>query len=165
MAQCGPLAHSTWPEALVSDDVAKQPAAKVQVSLFYCLRAFRPERSAGFRAFLTATDHFSYNAKVIRSWNFFHLLFLRRPSPTPFSGNHPYSVLKTCPHQRNPFTLANLSIVPCEPNIPITSSVLFLSINLTQNICHHTSLSTSQNRRFIFSSTTFRFHTTGLKQL
>jgi len=31
--------------------------------LFYCLTAFRPERTAAFRAPLTATDHNGYNAK------------------------------------------------------------------------------------------------------
>jgi len=31
--------------------------------MFYCLTAFRPERTAAFRALLAATDHNGYNAK------------------------------------------------------------------------------------------------------
>jgi len=37
--------------------------SSVQVSLFYCLTVFRPERTADLRAVLTATDHNGYNAK------------------------------------------------------------------------------------------------------
>jgi len=40
-----------------------KPLPSVQVSLFYCLTAFRPERTAAFRALLTATDHNGCNAK------------------------------------------------------------------------------------------------------
>jgi len=43
-----------------------EPKSPVQVSLFYCLTAFRPERTTAFRVLLTAaecTDHNGYNAR------------------------------------------------------------------------------------------------------
>jgi len=44
------------------------------------------------------------------------------------------SLLKICPYQCTPFALANISTVCGKPNIPISSSVIVLSINLTPHI-------------------------------
>jgi len=58
---------------------------------------------------------------------------------------------QTCPYQCTPLASSNLSTVSCKPNIPISSFVFFLSINLTHIALTILLSVQSQNRHFIFS--------------